>query len=73
MFIIKKGVDLQNKTNIMSRTKESWWVRFEYSQYTTEELLNVISQKKHYLPAHVTRCELELLKRQEQETNYEQL
>ena len=57
----------------MSRTKESWWVRFEYSQYTTEELLNVISQKKHYLSAYVTRCELELAKRQEQETNYEQL
>jgi len=57
----------------MSRTKESWWVRFEYSQYTTEELLKVIWNKKRYLDAHVTRCELELLKRQDRETNYEQL
>lgn len=57
----------------MSKTKETWWVRFEYSQYTTEELTNIIWNRKHYLPAHVDRCELELAKRAEQETNYEQL
>lgn len=57
----------------MSRTKESWWVKFEYSQYTIEELLRVTWNRKHYLDAHVERCELELAKRAEQESNYNQL
>ena len=61
------------KQAIMSRTKESWWVMFEYSQYTLEELTKIIWNKNLYLPAHVERCELELAKRAEQEINYEQL
>lgn len=45
---------------------ESWWVKFEYSQYTIMELLNFISNRKKYLSSHVDRCERELRIRAEQ-------
>jgi hypothetical protein len=60
----------------MGKTKESWWVMTEYASYTMQYLLDTVAANKYRdegLDAHADRCALEILKRHQEEIEYEQL
>lgn len=48
----------------MNYEQESWWVEYEYSSYTEEQLDNILDNADKYLFGHVERVRLEKIKRQ---------
>jgi len=50
--------------------QETWWVEYEYSSYTDEQIDNVLENATDYLDGHVRRMRLEKIKRQEANDNF---
>lgn len=48
----------------MQYEQESWWVEYEYSNYTEEQLDNILDNAESYLDGHVRRARFEKIKRQ---------
>ena len=48
----------------MINEQESWWVEYEYSNYTEEQIDNVLHNVNDYLDSHVKRMYVEKTKRQ---------
>jgi hypothetical protein len=44
--------------------QESWWVEYEYSNYTEEQIDNILDNADNYLDGHVKRARFEKIKRQ---------
>ena len=54
----------------MQYEQESWWVAYEYSNYTDTEIDTQLAQAETYLDGHVKRLRFEKLKRQEGYDNF---
>lgn len=49
--------------------QESWWVAWEYANYTDQEIDLQLSQAESYLDGHVKRLRYEKIKRLEANDN----
>jgi hypothetical protein len=50
--------------------QETWWVEYEYSNYTDEQIDNVLDNATDYLDGHVRRMRFEKIKRQAAYDNF---
>lgn len=54
----------------MDYEQETWWVEYEYSTYTDEQIDNVLENATDYLDSHVRRMRFEKIKRQSAHDNF---